>query len=207
MTDPLLWDADAAQRHIYGLAGFDPDEPALIGHIAAGLGLAVQYADAPRFPGDAKLRGTTILVRRFLPLERKKFAVAHEVAEHYFRGQADAGLEDACNSVAAALIAPRRAFERAMRAFGPDDWEQLALPFGMTHTSSALRTAELRERSLVVVTPHRVYARGEWWGLTEGGLRTIARAARITIPGLRKTSLRDDPRRTVIIVEVDVETG
>ena len=199
--DPWLWDPDAHQRLIYERAGLDPDEPAMMMDLAVGLGLRVQLAAHGGLKGDAELahdgQGWVIRRRPRLPLERAKFAVAHEIAEWFLSDIIDGGIELACNALAAALIAPRRPFQSLIRLHGEADYEQLALPFTMTETSAALRVAELREQRLIVVTPHRVYARGDW-NTDEWTMRGWVQQ---DLPGLRKARLRDDPRRMVLTVE------
>lgn len=141
-----------------------------------------------------------ILSRSLLPLYAL-FAVGHELghwllARHGYDGDDE---ERAADYLGAALLAPRRAFLAARRALG-DDLPALADALSMTETGAALRLGEVLGVPLAVVAPARVRVRGpkEWVWPDEGTLR---RWARRPAPGVRKTKLRDDPRRVMLGVE------
>lgn len=206
-----LWDVDAWQREIYERAGFDPDEAASPIRIAKGsLGPdGVRVVPHSALPNDAKLAMVNgrrfIFLRKGLPRERLLYAIAHELAELVLHGQVDERIEDACNAIAGAVLAPRRAFFKRLREVGRD-FEQLALPFGMTQTASALRLGETTDEPLVAVSPVIVRVRGRDFGWpSEPEIRRIARGPER--PGVRKVPLTDDRRRVVLIGEEIEDLG
>jgi predicted transcriptional regulator len=144
-----------------------------------------------------------IFIKRRLPIKRRSFAVAHELAEWWLRVKErynGSDVETCANYIAAAIMSPRRAFRRAVRQHG-HDFGQLAAAFRTTETHVALREAELDEMPRVVVAPSRVRTRGpEAWVWPEEA--TLRRWASRPAPGLRKVRLGDDPRRVVLDVDV-----
>lgn len=138
-----------------------------------------------------------IAVRRTLPSAIAEWAIGHELA--HWAGVVD---EREANYVGAAILLRRRPFLRALYAT-EGDWAELAETFGTTSTSAVLRAGELEGRPLAVVTPARVYARGNAAWPDEGTLRRWARQGR---PGVRRAKLRDDPRR-VVLEGVEGEAG
>lgn len=199
-----LWSVDAVQREIYQRAALDPDEPANMIALAMGLGLTVEVLRPAPFAGDGALARVyeqwRIYIRGGISRQRKRFACAHEIAEWALREVIDEQIEDACNAVAAALIAPRRAFTRTANDVGATCFEQLALPFDLSQTAAALRAGEVLGVELALTRPGLVRTRGErvQWPAAE----IIARWARGTPPaGIRKVLLTDDARRTVLLVE------
>jgi len=141
-----------------------------------------------------------IYYRSSLAPQRADFVVAHELA-HWALGtrltEDENDIESACDALAAALIAPRRAFLDAVRAYGTR-LPRLARAFQTTESLTALRLGETTGEPLALVAPRSVRVRGamySWPG--ESQLRALA-AARRSGPGLRNTRLRDDPRRTVL---------
>lgn len=203
-----IWDADGVQRDLYQRARIDPDEPANMLTLAKGLGLEVHVLRPAPFPGDGALvrvyEQWKVFIRGGIERERKRFALAHEIAEWALRGQVDEQIEEACNAVAAALIAPARAF-RARRNEVGRNWEQLALPFGMTQTGAALRDGEVIGEPLAVVAKLvRVRGPDSWVWPDE---LTLRRWASKPPPGLAKARLTDDPKRIVLLPEHADETG
>lgn len=200
-----LWDIDAHQRELYERAGFDPDEPVLMQRLAAALGIRVTIVRAPAFPGDGALvtlgNEVTIQIRGKVSLERKRFALAHEIAEWALRDIVDEQIETACDALAAALLAPRRAFLRAAYAVGETNFEQLAFSFGLTQTAAALRSAETGGFALALLRPGLLRVRGPdnfVWGSEAEMKRWAAGTPR---PGLRKVPITDDDRRTALVVD------
>lgn len=186
----------------------DDEAPCLASLTRALLGpMSVRYTMCG-LPGDGALicvdERWQIHVRRGLPTERLAFAIAHELAEWWFRVRErhlGSDIEDAANYVAAAILTPRRAFRTALSAHG-SDFVRLAEDFHTTETHVALREAEIVSLPRAVVSPALVRVRGpeEWIWPSEATIRRWARGA---VPGLHKVRLTDDPRRIVI----DVETG
>lgn len=138
-----------------------------------------------------------IYFRSRLPPERRDFAIAHELAHAVLGDRAGEEIETelACDALAAALIAPRRAFLAVVRRHGAR-FTRLAKAFATTESLVALRFGEATDEPLVLIAPRSVRVRGaaySWPG--EVALREIAAGAR---PGLRKAVLRDDARRAVL---------
>jgi predicted transcriptional regulator len=181
----------------------DDDVPRLAQLVTAHLGKnAVEYAPI-RLGGDGALvrirEEWRIYIRRGLPVERRSFAIAHELAEWWLRVREryqGEDVEHAANYIAAAVLSPRRAFRLALEQFG-HDFRELAGAFRVTETHVALREAELARLPRAVVSPALVRVRGpeEWVWPDEAVVRRWARGA---APGLRKVRLTDDPRRVVL---------
>ncbi len=182
----------------------DDDAPRLAQLVTTLLGPgAVEYA---QLRGDGALTRVgdrwRIYLRRGLSLERKAFALSHEIAEWWLRvreGYVGEDVEHGANYIAAAIMAPRRAFARSLRAHG-HDFAELAADFRTTETHVALREAELADIPRAVVSPALVRVRGphDWVWPNEGVVRRWARAG---APGVTKVRLTDDPRRIVLDVE------
>jgi Zn-dependent peptidase ImmA (M78 family) len=184
----------------------DDDVPRLAQLVAAHLGNnAVEYSPI-KLRGDGALvrirEDWRIYVRRGLSIERRSFAIAHELAEWWLRVREKYQGEDvehAANYIAAAILSPRRAFRLALEQFG-HDFSELAGAFRVTETHVALREAELARLPRAVVSPALVRVRGpeEWvWPEEE----VVRRWARRAPHGLRKVRLSDDPRRVVLDAE------
>ncbi len=182
------------------------DAPPQLGAlVAAHLGPdAIEYAAHLR--GDGALvriyDDWRIYVRRGLPVERRAFAIAHELAEWWLRVREryeGENVEHAANYIAAAILTPRRAFRLAIEDLG-SDFGELASAFRVTETHAALREAEIAILPRAVVSPALVRVRGpESWAWPDEG--TVRGWARRPIPGVRKVRLTDDPRRVVLDAE------
>lgn len=133
-----------------------------------------------------------------IPYEYQGFYALHEVghwlvAEHRMRPDDEEAFADA---VAAALLAPKPAFQRVVRAVG-FDYSAISDEVVQTETWAALRTAEIYGIPTVVVAK-RLRIRGDetWvWGESEAEIRALSRQDR---PGIHKTKLTDDPKRIVL---------
>jgi predicted transcriptional regulator len=189
----------------------DDTAPKLVALVTKHLGAsALEYSQAT--PGDAALvriyQDWRIYVRRGLTIERRAFAIAHELAEWWLRVRERYEGEDAehcANYIAAAILSPRRAFRRALAAVG-HDFGELADLFRVTETHAALREAELDGIPRAVVSPALVRLRGpESWVWPDEA--TVRRWTRRSPPQVRKTKLTDDPRRVVLDVEHLDEAG
>ena len=199
---PLLWDADAAQIEVYERAGLDPDEPAPMADLARHLGIPVEMHRTPAFPEDGALACVggewRIYLRVDVTPQRKKWACAHEIGEWSLRGTASGQLECAANAIAAALIAPRRAFAVASRALGRTNFAGLAAAFTLSETAAALRTGEALGAGLAVVQPGLVRTRGAQsvWPPAD----TLRGWASSGPPlGVARHRLTDDARRVVLV--------
>jgi hypothetical protein len=184
---------------VYRFARLDPREGARPLDLARALLGPSAVASVPfrlvagggalvRFQGQ-----TRIYVRRGLPPAHARFTVLHELAHHLLGPGAS---EDDCDALAARLLAPRPAFERALRQTGAS-YTKLARWFGCTETFAALRYGEVTDEPLVVVAPANVRIRGRSYSWpSEPTLRELARAPRLH--GVRKARLRDDPVRVAM---------
>jgi hypothetical protein len=139
--------------------------------------------------------GWRIYIRRGLPIERMSFSIAHEVAEWAIRAQG--ATEADCDALGAGLIAPRRGFLRAIEATGGVAMAAQALR--TTESLAWLRFGEVTGTPLCLVAPATVRVRGRAysWPADDTGKRELARSRR---PGLTKARLRDDRRRTAVLV-------
>jgi hypothetical protein len=195
-----LWSPDEFQAMLFDEAGLDPDEPANILSVAIGLGIEVRFVDRDVIPTNALSYYdpihclSVVLLRMGLPVLTTRFDLAHEIVETRTEHLIGDGREAFCNATAACMLAPRRAYIRRLEETGEDDYGQMALPFRMTQTAAALRAAEVTGRRLCVVTPHRIYSRGQRWPEE----RRLRRWAQQDLPGLRKTRLTDDAQRLVL---------
>lgn len=194
--------ADAILRD----GGQEDDGPPKLGQlVTAHLGVgAVEYASGLLGEGAIARIGDVwrIYVRRGLPIERRAFAISHELVEWWLRVRERYQAEDvehAANYIAAAILIPRRAFRLAFEEHGRD-FAELAYAFRTTETHVALREAELAHIPRVVVSPALVRVRGpeNWVWPHEGEIRQWTRRP---VPGVRKIRLRDDPKRVVLDVE------
>jgi len=135
-----------------------------------------------------RLVGSQIRVRAGLPAAITQWVIGHELA-HFVRGPSCAGPDEetACDYIAAAVQMRWHVFAARLREVG-HDYRQLALDFGTTETSAALRIGEVTGRPIAVVLPARVYARGELASMPDDRVRTLAAAP---WPGVRKVRITD----------------
>ena len=136
----------------------DGDAPRLAALVTKLLGQgAVEYVVGLRGDGALVRMHDTwrIYLKRRLPIERRAFAIAHELAEWWLRVRENYDGEDvehAANYIAAAIMTPRRAFASSLRAHG-HDFAELAADFRTTETHVALREAELAHMPRAVISP------------------------------------------------------
>ena len=199
MAGDIEADIEGTAEALYRAAGLDTGEaadPVDLAERLLGTG-AVQLVHARALPGTASLARVKsswrIYVRSRASESLQAFAILHELG-HYALGL-DAP-DARCDAVAAALLLPRRAFQRAAVERGAD-WSALAAHFRCTESAVALRWGEVLGTPLALVAPLKVRVRGEpyGWPESEQGLRSLARTDR---PGLARARLRDDARRVVV---------
>lgn len=143
-----------------------------------------------------------IYVRQGLSIVRRKWAVCHELAEWWLwkEGVREEAVEGYANGVAAALLAPRRAFQVALRECG-DSYHKLAQWFGSTESCAVLRWGEVTQEPTVLITPMTIRTRGDDWGWpSEPQIRELSTGRRLT--GIRKARLTDDARRVALTRQV-----
>lgn len=192
--------AEGEARALLAAAGYDADDAPGALAIARRLGVEVVYGDASMLGGALSSLERVgcrhvIFLRRHLPPARAHWCIAHELAELRLLelGCCDEDVERRADAIAAGLVMPWRAFRVAVEELGHAP-AALAREFLVDQTAATLRLAEVCavERA-VVVTPERVYARGEEWVLPcEAEIR---RGRLEGMPGIRKVEITDDRRR------------
>lgn len=197
-------DIEGTADALYRAAGFDTTEPIAPMRLARSLlgDGAVLTVRNVSLPGDAVLvrvgADWRIYLRAGASLERRRFAVAHELAEwHLARtGYRENDREEIADALGAALLAPRQLFLRFQRHTGAR-WPALAHALATSETCVALRHGEVTGEPLAVVAPRTLRVRGDdfVWPDAEQLRRLVA--GRLP-EGLRRDRLRDDPRRVVV---------
>lgn len=185
-------------EELYATCGADPTEPESpitlarrwLGPDAIVHAPVILPAPAATFFVEGRRR---IAVRPGLPIERRRWAVAHELGHALLAEAGERDSERGADCVGAALIAPYP----AVRMYG-DNWRDLAFDLGASQTLAALRCAEVLRLPRAIVTPARVYLRGP-----ENWIWPLARRSLERLPGVRKTPLDDAPNRFVL----DVDAG
>lgn len=180
------------------MAGLDDSEaPEMLGLARKLLGASSVISLPSRaLPGPAALvsvRGQRrIYLRKGLNPKVLRWALAHELAHWALRiDSSTIENEDACDALAACLVAPRSAYLRALRSIG-QSYTKLASAFATSESCAALRLGEVTGTSLVLVTTKRVRYRGAEFGWPQ--------EIRDRIPGMRRTTLQDDRSRIVLAV-------
>lgn len=194
-------DLEGLAEWAYRAAGLDDETP------VSGLELAERLlaggAPVSRCVGGKAARltrtgsGWRIAARPGLSLPDVRWLVAHELAEWLLERDGYRGddAEAVADGLAARLIAPRRAMQAALR------WgltvTELADAFGATQSCVLLRQAEVAGAPTALVTPVRVYVRGDVWAWpNESEVRRLVIEPR---PGLAKVRLTDARRRVGLI--------
>ncbi len=206
-------DLESIADALHARAGSEPDDPATpIALARLILGREnLRTVDSRWLKQDGvlcRVHGNwQIWVRRNLPAPRLAFVVAHELLELELlkAGYTGEDAEQAANYGAAAVLAPRRAFQRALRSIG-ENLEELAEAFVTTETMAGLRLGEVTGQPIVLLSRSHYWIRGaEWVWPNEPTLRRIA--TRTTLPtGLRRTRLKDDPRRVMLLADELTDT-
>lgn len=192
-------DIDKLAESLYREAGFSGEEQAPLVALATrllGEG-SVRLVPASALPGDGALARVgerwRIYLRRDACQLAKRFVLLHELA-HWALGKS--GSETECDELAAALLVPRCAFLVALKP-STHSFSALARRFGATETCVALRLGEVTNRPIALVAPATVRVRGAIYSWpSEARIRELAALPK---PGLRKTVLRDGPRRVVLL--------
>ncbi|MBA2724258.1 MAG: hypothetical protein H0U56_15500 [Methylibium sp.] len=139
-----------------------------------------------------------VYLNRRYPVRNLRFVALHELAHYVLGGGAT---EDDCDALAAVLLAPRRAFERAMASmarprFVPARvYGNLSAWFRCTDSFAAMRLSEVTGAPLVLISPARARVRGAPYPWP-AEFERLVRAP--VLPGLRKARLQDDPSRVVL---------
>lgn len=177
---------------VVSLAGVDDAARVSPVQVAKGLGVPVIRGAIIRAGAClATLNGVrTICVRRGAVGNELRWLVAHELGHLALERERYVGedVERLADAIAAAIIAPRRAVQRARREIGPA-FVELGAAFGATPTSAALRWGEVTGEPVAVLAPARpVRVRGDEWGWPPD----VARLAKGRVPvGLVRAGLGD----------------
>lgn len=192
-------------EYAYRMAGVDTTTaapPIWLAEQLLGPGCVVPIPYLRQSGGGALVRvngQARIYYRCHLPLERRSFVIAHELA-HWCLGQGagdELETERACDALAAALLTPRPAFLRAVSKHGAR-FTRLARAFATTESLVALRFGETTFEPLALVAPRSIRVRGAAYSWpSEPEVRALAVTSK---PGLRKAVLKDDSRRTTLMV-------
>ncbi len=188
-------DPDGVATNLLRRARLDLGEVLPLRAVASALGLTLVVVRSrsvcgSMLPGVIVYDGTTR-------------TLAHELAHH---ACAHAGLplphdERFVAAVGACLTVPAVAFRRSMRRSSATS--DLALAFAVRETCVALRVGEVTGAPVAIVTPNRVYTRGEWEWPAEDVLRRMLRAKS---PKLTARALGGDRRRLLVLPTSTHET-
>jgi len=184
-------------------AGLDPDGPVNIRKLVAHhLGAPPQMA---RMRGEAELvivNGQPwIYVRAGTYPARARWLAGHEFAHWWLResGQEDPTcLEMQCDVLGAILVAPGRAVTRAVRAEGRDPI-RIASMLQCTQSLALLRLGETGHLPTALVEVRRALLRGEAYRWPDE--RTLKRALRQELVGLRRVPITDEPKRVGLLAD------
>lgn len=167
MDADTLADVEGDALAIYKLAGFDADDTPSAAQLCRKLfGIGPEYSRHLRTEADScTLRGQhRVFVRPGLLAARSRWLVGHEVAEWWYRkiGYVGADVEERCDALGAALIAPARAVREAWRT--TEDTVLLAALLATTQSVAHLRVGEVIGVPVVLVQRRRIIVRGDEWG-------------------------------------------
>lgn len=200
--DPMdVAELEGLAEWAYRSAGLSDDAPSPGLELARRLlasdePLVRSYSSIPAWLSKTA-HGWRINVRSTKSPTEARWLVAHELAEWMLEreGYREPDAEAVADALAARLIAPRRAMREAIR-WGLDVPE-LAEAFGATQSCVLLRQAEVSGAPTALVTPARIYVRGdEWLWPGEDDVRSLATEPR---PGLAKVRITDARRRVGLV--------
>lgn len=202
----LICDPEVAARAILERAGFGLHDNPGTEAIAVGLlGKGCIELVPPRAIGWAHAELATyrrlkIFLSDLLNPIEAAYSVGHELGHlhigHHAHGSRD--LEETCDAIAAALVCPRGAYQRAVEEQGPKiALARLAKAFAVTQTCAALRLGEVTQRPIAVVTPQLVRVRGAAWSWPEE--EEIRRIRVVTTSTLTRVRIADGAGRWALL--------
>jgi hypothetical protein len=195
-----MFDADAEAAALLRSQGFDPASPPPPYFLACGLLGSAHVVRVPGLRVRARWTGHDLHVRDGLPRTAESYLIAHELAEYVLgrRLLQDELIEQRCDELAAALLAPAAAVRRALAVCGRS-LPLLAEGLGTTQSIALLRLGEVTGTPLALVTPAKVHVRGSEYGWPgEAQLRVIAGHG-TPVAGLERSVLTDAPRRVALL--------
>lgn len=168
-------DAEADALEILRMAGHLDDEapPNMAQLCRALLGAPPQIAPIRSEACLARVRGESrVYLRRGVDAARSRWLVGHELAEWYYQrtGYVGPDLEDRCDAVGAALVAPRRAYRLALRSVG-SAIHVLAEAFVVPQALALLRIGEVTGRPVLLLRKPAPIHRGEPYVWPRRGMR------------------------------------
>lgn len=204
MTDPAYLEGLACA--FYEECGADPSRPVspfVLARRALGPDAIIRPPTMIASPAVLLMANGSerIAIKRSVPRRSAAFMVGHELAHWILRRDRYDGDDEERDAsyLAGCLLAPRPAFQSALRHVGPD-FADLAEVFAADETFAALRESEVTGKPRVVLARSFAWVRGDAWSWPdEHRLRTWARGR--PGPGVRKTRLSDKPQRFVLDVE------
>lgn len=166
-------EADALE--ILRMAGHhdDEDPPNMAQLCRALLGAPPQIAPIRSEACLARVRDQSrVYLRKGLDPARARWLVGHELAEWYYQRSGYIGddIEDRCDAVGAALVAPARAFRSGVRAVGYSVHE-LAAAFVVPEALALLRVGEVTGRPVLLLRKPAPIHRGEPYVWPKRGMR------------------------------------
>jgi hypothetical protein len=188
-------DADLLLR----LAHIDDDEPVDVVALCRHRTMTGQVPFSTRAGPEAQISrvpgGHRVCLREGLLPGRARWLVAHELAElHYERvGYSGPDIEDRCNALGAALVAPRRLVRRLIRQHA-HAVHALARALVATQSIALLRLGEVERRPVLLARDgRRPIVRGAAFNWPDGpGLaKALSRRTETTHP----LPIRDEERR------------
>lgn len=191
-----LADVEGDQMAIYSMARAESDDPPSVADLS--LALMQREPEFARIHQEAKLpsaeEGRRPLVRVGVLPARARWLAAHEIAEWYYAHieYDEPDVEERCDALGAALIAPRLAFRRAISVLDHSVY-QLAEAFATTQSLALLRVGEVTGRPVALLrSPEPIY-RGEPFAWPKcSSLRRALDAGRALVHPL---AIRDEPNR------------
>lgn len=199
MNDDTLADVEGDAALVYERAGADMHDPPSI------VGLCVRLTGhPPRFRrqcAEACLEDGKVWLRQGLWLPRARWLTGHELSERYYAetGYDGADIEERCDALGAALVAPRPTFLRAMRTLG-HRVHALADAFATTQSLALLRIGEVSGRPVMLLRSPEPLVRGEpyGWPSTSALVRTL----RERPAGVHPLRITDEPGKWGLMAEI-----
>lgn len=201
LSGDALFEVEGDAEVLITMAGGEASEGLSPQQLSLGLlGTRPTYAPLLRTEAElARVAGSwRIFIRRGIPAARARWLVGHELAEWWYlrHDYREDDIEDRCDALGAALVAPRRLYLSARRHHG-HDVRRLAGVLRTTQSLVLLRGGECMGTPTAVVRQRGVLVRGEEFGWPE---LTLTAARRLRAPGLRRVAIHDEPKRIGIVV-------
>lgn len=193
LDEDVIADVEGDCAVLYRLAGLEPDRAAPMRTLVVRL-LGAPPRLVPMAPEAtlARVAGEPrIFVRRGTQPQRARWLAGHELGEWWYQrlGYRGDDLEERCDALGAALVAPRAAFLAARHRHG-DEPIALAADLCTTQSLALLRLGECVRLPVFLRRAQHTIARGAAYVLPRNPERH---------PGLRKVVIDDEPKRVGFI--------